>query len=237
MTARCSRPMAGRAPAHRRLDAGVCGLRQCRSGCATPSPPLRERHGGRSSPNPAFAATPLRRHLASHIPSSRAGQSPAPSSTDPRRPRPARPPTLPPSIGRRGKWPANQLKFYVEFGADEARASPGIIKLLDEQGQVVVGVGRADRLQELWSPDMKRLTVLFDPGRIKRGLKDNMNSGPPLVLRHHYSLVVDKAWPDATGARRWRRTSRWARSRRCGGVALSIRRSGRCMRRSRRRGR
>src|SRR5262249_30667893 len=54
--------------------------------------------------------------------------------------------------------------------------------------------------QELWDPSHTRLTVLFDPGRIKRGLIDNEKSGPPLVPGRDVTLIVDPSWRDAKGA-------------------------------------
>jgi hypothetical protein len=43
------------------------------------------------------------------------------------------------------------------------------------------------------------LTVLFDPGRIKRGLRANVEMGPPLVEGRRYCLIVDAGWRDARG--------------------------------------
>jgi hypothetical protein len=53
--------------------------------------------------------------------------------------------------------------------------------------------------EELWDPSFQRLTMTFDPGRIKRGLTSNEAMGPPIVEGKHYTLVVDRDWPDAQG--------------------------------------
>jgi len=53
--------------------------------------------------------------------------------------------------------------------------------------------------QELWDPEFRRLTMTFDPGRIKRGLTSNATIGPPITEGKHYRLVVDREWPDARG--------------------------------------
>ena len=53
--------------------------------------------------------------------------------------------------------------------------------------------------EELWDASGRRLTVLFDPGRIKRGLRANLESGPPLLEGRRYTLVVDGGWRDADG--------------------------------------
>jgi hypothetical protein len=53
--------------------------------------------------------------------------------------------------------------------------------------------------EELWSGDGCRFTLLFDPGRIKRGLKPREEAGPVLEQGHTYTLVIDRAWTDAKG--------------------------------------
>ena len=52
--------------------------------------------------------------------------------------------------------------------------------------------------EELWSRDGKRFTLLFDPGRIKRGLKPREDLGPVLEEGKSYSLVIDRQWLDAS---------------------------------------
>lgn len=86
--------------------------------------------------------------------------------------------------------PANTLRFYIHFprpGA--AHFDRDQLWLLDEEEQVV----RDPFLvlsQELWSPDGRRLTVLMEPGRIKRGLGTDPAHDPALVVGRTYSLVV-----------------------------------------------
>ncbi|MCJ8337453.1 MAG: hypothetical protein MJK10_03190 [Pseudomonadales bacterium] len=52
---------------------------------------------------------------------------------------------------------------------------------------------------ELWSPDAKRLTVLLDPGRIKRGVETNEALGSALLVGESYNLVIDGHWPTYEG--------------------------------------
>ena len=52
---------------------------------------------------------------------------------------------------------------------------------------------------ELWDPDRRRLTVLLDPARIKRGLAPHREVGYPLRERESVTLVVDAEFPDASG--------------------------------------
>ena len=53
--------------------------------------------------------------------------------------------------------------------------------------------------EELWDPNFERLTMTFDPGRIKRGLTSNEKMGPPIAEGKRYTLVIDRDWPDARG--------------------------------------
>ena len=52
--------------------------------------------------------------------------------------------------------------------------------------------------EELWSPDGDSLHLVFDPGRIKRGLKPREEVGPVLEAGKSYSLVIDREWVDAS---------------------------------------
>jgi hypothetical protein len=53
--------------------------------------------------------------------------------------------------------------------------------------------------EELWSRDGTRFTLLFDPGRIKRGLRPREEVGPILQDGKSYSLMIEPDWPDAMG--------------------------------------
>ena len=96
--------------------------------------------------------------------------------------------------------PENLLRLYIYFSAPMSRGEAyRRIKLIDPTGQPV------DRPfleldAELWSGDGRRFTLLFDPGRIKRGLKPREEFGPILEAGKSYSLVIDRDWPDATGS-------------------------------------
>jgi hypothetical protein len=93
--------------------------------------------------------------------------------------------------------PANLLKFYIHFSAPMTRGdSYRHIRIVDDDANEVPDSFL--RLpEELWNADGTRLTLLFDPGRIKRGLKPNEDLGAPLVEGRRYALVIDAAWPDA----------------------------------------
>jgi hypothetical protein len=95
--------------------------------------------------------------------------------------------------------PENLLRMYVEFSAPMGRKS-GVeyIALLDHQGKEIEGaVLPLD--YEFWSPDHKRFTVFFDPGRVKKGILPNLQMGRPLAVGRSVTLVVKREWPDENG--------------------------------------
>ncbi|MHC5537844.1 Ig-like domain-containing protein, partial [Singulisphaera rosea] len=97
------------------------------------------------------------------------------------------------------KVPENLLKLYVHFSRPMGRGeSYQHVRLLEASGKPVerpfLEIG-----EELWDPSGTRLTLLFDPGRIKRGLRPREEEGPILVAGAAYTLVVDRSWPDPDG--------------------------------------
>lgn len=95
--------------------------------------------------------------------------------------------------------PANLLKFYLQFSGSMSRGQVyEHVRLLDGNG-VPVELPFLEIDEELWDPDMTRLTLLFDPGRIKRGVKPLEDVGGALIPGQSYTLVVDRGWQDAAG--------------------------------------
>jgi hypothetical protein len=93
----------------------------------------------------------------------------------------------------------NLLRFYVHFSAPMSRGEAyRRIRLLDALGHPVSDAF-LELDEELWSADGRRFTLLFDPGRIKRGLRPREELGPALREGGVFALVVDRDWPDATG--------------------------------------
>jgi len=89
--------------------------------------------------------------------------------------------------------------MYIEFSGPMGRKS-GIeyISLLDSSGREIPGaVLPLD--YELWSPDHTRFTVLFDPGRVKKGILPNRQMGRPLEVGRSVTLVISREWRDAHG--------------------------------------
>jgi hypothetical protein len=97
--------------------------------------------------------------------------------------------------------PMNLLRMYVEFSAPMTSGrSYEFVKLYAEDGSLVQDpFFTAGDAVELWDPEHTRLTVLFDPGRIKRDLKPHEELGLPLREGRRYRLVIDSAWRDAEG--------------------------------------
>ena len=99
-------------------------------------------------------------------------------------------------------WPMNQLKMYVHFSAPmRAGRAFDHIRLIDESSGAEVDQPFVTVQEELWDQARQTLTILYDPGRIKRGLVPNQEAGLPLQTGRSYRLVIDGDWPDADGRR------------------------------------
>jgi hypothetical protein len=95
--------------------------------------------------------------------------------------------------------PENLLRMYVEFSAPMGRRS-GIehMKLLNGAGEEIAGaILPLD--YEFWSPDHRRFTVFFDPGRVKDGILPNRQMGRPLERSASMTFVVSREWRDEHG--------------------------------------
>lgn len=95
--------------------------------------------------------------------------------------------------------PENLLRFYIYFSNPmQLGVSSQYIKLIDDQGKEVQDVFMQYK-QELWSPNQQRLTLLFEPGRIKRGVGQNLKLDPALLEGRQYKLVISGNWKDVEG--------------------------------------
>jgi hypothetical protein len=95
--------------------------------------------------------------------------------------------------------PENQLRFYLHFSAPMRRGEAyEHLQLLAEDGKPV-HAPFLELGEELWDPSATRLTLLIDPGRIKKGLTPREEHGPVLTAGGKYQLVVTKGWRDASG--------------------------------------
>jgi hypothetical protein len=95
--------------------------------------------------------------------------------------------------------PENLLRFYVCFSNSMLRGRAlEEISLRDSHEQPV-----ADALYrppvELWDRTMRHLTVLLDPGRLKRWVGPNVELGPPLKMGQEYTLEIGSGMIDLYG--------------------------------------
>lgn len=95
--------------------------------------------------------------------------------------------------------PENLLKFYLHFSHPMSRGDIyRHITLLDSSDQPVelpfLEIG-----EELWDPEQRRLTLLIDPGRIKRGVRPLEDIGPAIESGKRYTLHISHQWQDGRG--------------------------------------
>jgi hypothetical protein len=95
--------------------------------------------------------------------------------------------------------PENLLRMYVTFSAPMSLGGAnGHVQLLDDRGREVENAFLPLDV-DLWNDNRTRYTVLFDPGRVKRGILPNEQMGRALVAGRRYMLVVDDSWRDGAG--------------------------------------
>ena len=95
--------------------------------------------------------------------------------------------------------PGNLLRLYVWFSAPMSEGyAARHIRLAGDGGEVIAGALLPGE-HELWDASRRRLTLLLDPARIKRGLAGHREAGYPLRSGEPFRLVVDPGFPDARG--------------------------------------
>lgn len=97
--------------------------------------------------------------------------------------------------------PENLLRFYARFSNPMQRGRAAAeISLLGPDGEPATdALYRAP--VELWDRTMRCLTILLDPGRLKRGVGPNRELGPPLITGQVYTLAVGAGMTDLFGSR------------------------------------
>lgn len=92
--------------------------------------------------------------------------------------------------------PRNLLKFYIQFSGSMSNGEMlDNIRILDDQANVVEHAF-LEIPQELWDTNRQRLTILFDPGRIKRGMELLDEVGAPFEIGKEYTLQINPSWKD-----------------------------------------
>lgn len=95
--------------------------------------------------------------------------------------------------------PENLLRFYVCFSSPMQRGrAEAEISLLTSDGEPAPDVLYRAPV-ELWDRSMQCLTILLDPGRLKRGVGPNRKLGPPLKAGQMYMLAIGAGMTDISG--------------------------------------
>jgi hypothetical protein len=98
-----------------------------------------------------------------------------------------------------GCLPENLLRFYACFSNPMQRGwAEKYVSVRGSDGRPVADVLYRPPL-ELWDRSMRYLTLLLDPGRLKRGVGPNRLLGPPLRAGEDYMLVIDSGMVDVFG--------------------------------------
>jgi hypothetical protein len=95
--------------------------------------------------------------------------------------------------------PENLLRLYVCFSGPMQRGRVGEqITLLGSDGEPAPDALYRPPI-ELWDRSMMHLTILLDPGRIKRRVGPNRVLGPPLKAGQEYTLAIGSGMVDSSG--------------------------------------
>lgn len=118
--------------------------------------------------------------------------------------RPVAPPPVPTTVTgifpTGTQVPVNLLRLYVQFSAPMSEGfAARAVQLTDAETGAPIRDALLDFTHELWDQARTRLTVLFEPGRIKRGLLPHLESGFPLMQGRGIVVTVDTSFRDASG--------------------------------------
>ena len=96
--------------------------------------------------------------------------------------------------------PVNQLKLYIHFSSpmSEGGATRSVHVRRADNDEPLDDVFLAME-PELWDPERRRLTLLLDPGRIKRGLVPHEEASYPLAEGVPVVVSIDAEFRDAAG--------------------------------------
>lgn len=96
--------------------------------------------------------------------------------------------------------PQNVLRFYLHFSAPMQQGNVyRYIDISHENGEQLA-FPFLELSEELWDRPGTRLTLLLDPGRVKRGLVPREEDGAIFEIGRKYRLTVRSEWLDAQGS-------------------------------------
>jgi len=152
---------------------------------------------------PQFTVVPGLKYQATFSPAKLPGGSPEATAVtailEAPKPPPGPPTTIAAVYPSANRLPENTLRLYVHFSGQMTRGDIyRYLKLIRDDGKEV-NRPFLEIDEELWSVDGLRITLLFHPGRVKRGLEPREEEGPILEEGRRYTLVIDQNWKDAEG--------------------------------------
>ncbi len=115
------------------------------------------------------------------------------------RPKPGMLPRVDTVLPTAADLPENILRFYVQFSASMPRGDAYKYVEVFKKDGTKVEQPFLELDNELWNEDQTRLTLLIDPGRIKKEVKPRLDLGPVFMDQGNYTLVVSGKWPTSDG--------------------------------------
>lgn len=95
--------------------------------------------------------------------------------------------------------PENTLRLYLMFSDPMANGFAREAIWIERADGTVVDSRLLNISTELWDIEQRRLTLLFDPVRIKQGGGPNQSDGAPLQAGNSYVLLVVGGMKNAKG--------------------------------------
>jgi hypothetical protein len=97
------------------------------------------------------------------------------------------------------KLPRNVLRFYLHFSGPMQQGDVYRHLQLTKSDGTRLNGPFLEVAEELWDRTGARLTLLFDPGRVKQGLVPREEDGAIFEIGESYRLTVQSTWLDAQG--------------------------------------
>ena len=95
--------------------------------------------------------------------------------------------------------PSNILRMYITFSTPMGLEDPYDFLRLEHINGHEIRESFVEIKQGLWNTNRTRLTLLFHPGRIKRGIGPHMTLGPVFKGGESYRLSVAREWKNNVG--------------------------------------